>query len=445
MAKRPRQRLYWRERGGEPRYYADLRDYADVGGGREALVAEGEKMATTDPDVAQHLLAERVQALDAKRRGRGLHGTDAKSAGLEAFAAAHLVAKAKAAKVTDGWLEASQLHLERAVAHLGASRELRAIGVGDVRRWIEVLRATGLSSGTIHHHLATLSNLFRRAQSEEYVAPGYNPVAALLDKPKPARREAAFLEVPDAALLLEAARRYQPARPDLALPCLHALLATLLLTGGRRSEVLGLEVDDVNFARRTVTFRPNARRGRLKNDTSWRAVPLWPQLEEILRAYVFADGDAREGLLFPGTSASGLVGDFRKLLDQVAASAGFLRPVVDPATGKQRRQGKAGALLWTGRRIRPHMLRHTYCAARLQTLDRGEPVSQFTVGRELGHGGDSLVKRVYGHLGDVRHRAEVVEYRVEQHRGILGRRLTELAGRFGTTVGTTDTTDAVSR
>ncbi len=42
-------------------------------------------------------------------------------------------------------------------------------------------------------------------------------------------------------------------------------------------------------------------------------------------------------------------------------------------------------------------------------------MSVYTVGKELGHGGDALVKRVYGHLGAVRHRAEVVEYLVEQH------------------------------
>jgi hypothetical protein len=43
-------------------------------------------------------------------------------------------------------------------------------------------------------------------------------------------------------------------------------------------------------------------------------------------------------------------------------------------------------------------------------------VSVYTVGKELGHGGDALVKQVYGPLGTVRHRAEVVEYRVEQHK-----------------------------
>lgn len=54
---------------------------------------------------------------------------------------------------------------------------------------------------------------------------------------------------------------------------------------------------------------------------------------------------------------------------------------------------------------------------------RGAPVSAFVVGKELGHGGDALVRRVYGHMGTVRHRADVVEYRVEQHTEELGPRL----------------------
>jgi hypothetical protein len=34
-----------------------------------------------------------------------------------------------------------------------------------------------------------------------------------------------------------------------------------------------------------------------------------------------------------------------------------------------------------------------------------------------------MVKRVYAHLGNFRHRAEVVEYRVEQHREALSDKL----------------------
>jgi hypothetical protein len=59
----------------------------------------------------------------------------------------------------------------------------------------------------------------------------------------------------------------------------------------------------------------------------------------------------------------------------------------------------------------------------LQTLDQGAPVSVYTVAKELGHGGEAMVRRVYGHLGTVHHRSEVVEYRVEQHAERLRQRL----------------------
>lgn len=81
---------------------------------------------------------------------------------------------------------------------------------------------------------------------------------------------------------------------------------------------------------------------------------------------------------------------------------------------------------WNPGEIRTRRFRHTYCSARLQTLDRGAPVSEYTVARELGHGGHDLVRRVYSHLGTVRHRSEVVEYRVDQHAAELGERLAAL-------------------
>ena len=73
------------------------------------------------------------------------------------------------------------------------------------------------------------------------------------------------------------------------------------------------------------------------------------------------------------------------------------------------------------------MFRHTYCATRLQTLDRGAPVSPWVVSREMGHRDVTLIDRVYGHLGDVRHRSETVEFRVEQHREQLAERAQKLA------------------
>jgi len=49
-----------------------------------------------------------------------------------------------------------------------------------------------------------------------------------------------------------------------------------------------------------------------------------------------------------------------------------------------------------------------------------------SVSRELGHSSTAMVEKVYSHLGTVRHRAEVVEYRVEQHTEALGDRLEAL-------------------
>jgi integrase len=72
------------------------------------------------------------------------------------------------------------------------------------------------------------------------------------------------------------------------------------------------------------------------------------------------------------------------------------------------------------------MFRHTSASARLQATDHGAPVSIFTVSRELGHGSESFVKEIYGHLGTVRHRARVVEYRVDQHRKVLREQLAAL-------------------
>jgi integrase len=347
---------------------------------------------------------------------------------LSAFAAPHLSAKKQAGKVTDGWLAATEGFLRRAVAFFGADRPLDGIRPSDVREYATHLatlpartprpRKPGreakapprtMTTYTVRAHLFALSNLYRRAQESEVVPLGFNPVAALMDKPAIVRREAKWLEVPDAALLLESARTLpsvvtaagEAIAADLATP----LLGTFLLTGGRLAEVLGLELDDVSFDRRTVTFRPNTWR-RLKTRSSWRVIPLWPQLEELLRAWVFGPRLELGGrLLFPSFAGGqeAPLRETRRLLDRVGKRVG-----------------------WKAGEIRHRLFRHTYCAARLQTLDRGAPVSLYTVSRELGHGSEDMVRRVYAHLGTMRHRSEVVEYRVEQHFERLGDQLRRL-------------------
>lgn len=399
-------RLYTRDQGGKKRFYADLRD---LGGKREALIPQGENRATTDPDVAAKLLADRLVELREEGRDRALLGIE-RHAKLGPFAERHLKRKAKSGRVTEGTLEGIQVHLERAVAFFGEERLLHRLGVRDVERWMHHLqerpngRGDTLAAKTVREHLNSLSNLYRRAGSEAVVPPGFNPVGAVMDKPRPAQREARWFEVHDAALLLEAASRYEPP-PDkhgMSGRMAHAIVATALLTGGRKSELLGLDVGDVSFDRGTVTFRPNEHR-HLKSRHSHRSVPLWPQLRDILQHYIFGADAPVTGVLFPSHRTGKPFTDVRRMLDSVGERAGF-------AEGE----------------VRLHRFRHTYTAARLQTLDNGAPVSEYTVMKELGHASPTLVRRVYGHLGRVRHRSEVVEYRLDQHRERLTDRLEAL-------------------
>ena len=327
---------------------------------------------------------------------------------LSDAAALHLIAKKQSGRYTDAWIAAVEAYLRRVLEALGAERDPAAITVEDVRGLVARLRrlpngrGSTMSDGNVRHHLNALSGLFRRAGAEGFVPPGYNPIGAMLEKPIGRPQEARWLEVPDAALLLEAARTYRA--PEDGTQFGYPLIATALLTGARETELYGLELDDVSFQRKTVTFRPNQWR-RLKTKGSQRIVPLWPQLECILREYLRGPHHPAGDLLFPSlaTGVEAMLTDSRKLLDHISERVG-----------------------WRAGEVRTKMLRHTYCAARLQTLDRGAPISIYTVASELGHSSTAMVQRVYAHLGSVRHRSAAVEYRVEQHRKVLGDRLKAL-------------------
>ena len=412
---RKRSRIYTRNN----RFWGDFRA---LGGKREPLVPPGEKVATTDRDLAEVLAAKRIKQLAQTGRNRLLLGIEA-PAHLAEYADRHLVLKAKSGKVTRAHVVELETRLQRAVDFFGASRDLGSIRVQDIQAYVESLgkrpnhMGGTLGPGTVRHHLNALSNLYKRAQSELRVPPGFNPVAAMMDKPRGQPGEAAWLEVHEAALLLEAARRYRPrGKHHDPLPFMYPLIATYLLTGGRKREVLGLEVGDISFDRRRVTFRVHPHR-RLKTKHAVRNLPLWPQLTDILQEYIIGgDAPLGDGLLFPSPRTGEMIRKFRKPLDAIAERAG-----------------------WKAGEIRSRMFRHTYCAARLQTgekrvttLEDGRervewiPVSTYTVAKEMGHGGTGLVEHIYGHLSDNPHRSEVVEYRVENHRDVLGDRLTAL-------------------
>jgi hypothetical protein len=110
-------RIRWRDQGGKLRAYADLRD---LGGGRRALIPPGETWATSDPEMAERLLAQMMSNLLDGRRDKVPSGLNP-DADLIRFAAHHLKAKARSGEYREQWLAISRKHLERAIAYFGSS------------------------------------------------------------------------------------------------------------------------------------------------------------------------------------------------------------------------------------------------------------------------------------------------------------------------------------
>lgn len=398
MAKR--KRLYGRKSKGGTRFYGDFRDFSDVGGTMEALIPEDadKHLATTDRDVARELITKRLKQLKEFRR-LGIRP----DAQLGEYARTHLIKKAREAQTSQArslskrHMEDLERRLDRAVEFFGADRNVATIRPAEIENdYVSFLRELpgrngnrGFSNSTINRHLSALSDLFRRAVAEELVT--RNPVLDRYKRLSVEPKGKTKLVPSDAALFLAAAQHLQGSASlngAQAAAFAYPLFATALLTGMRRSELLGLLVEDVEED--VIWVRPNQYR-RLKTKRSERWVPIFPQLREALDDYLTGPNAPTGDLLFPDHDSNAeerMLRDTRSVRTAIAEAAGL-----DP-----------DAIGFTS-------FRKTYCTARLQTLDRGKPVAVFTVSRELGHSTTAMVERVYSSLGRVRHRGEEVSFR----------------------------------
>jgi site-specific recombinase XerD len=392
--------VYWRVRGRDrvKRAYADLRAF---GGGKEALCEPGARHATSDPSRAQELLAARLRVLSGQA-SRRVRATAAASLellpqDLESCVALHLENRARKRMIASATIAQHRRCLKRAIAFFTPTCKLDSITVKNVSDFVDWLRAQRsrlgkpFSNSQLKQHLDALSNLYTYAPThwEGLLPLGYNPVMALQDKPKTARPgEAAFLEPDEVALLLEAARLYEPItlRPEREPRHVYEIVATYAYTGARKEEVLGLLAGDIRLTSSQVVIENNQFR-TLKNENARRTIPLWPDLRRILEPLVRSTPPHQ--LLFPCHQTGRMLVTIDATLDRLAHLAGLTQ------------------------KVRSHILRHTYCATRLQTMDHGERIAPVIVSRELGHGGTRLTDRVYTHVQTRRGRFKEVRYRLQ--------------------------------
>jgi len=382
--RRRRDRLYYRDGRG---WYADFRDFADVGGKREAMITPHRQGPTQDRDEASVIASQRLAQLqDRRERGAG-----AEDPTLRDYARRHLELKRVSRGRAESTITRDAYSIQRFLQYFGEGVTLTEITVerlSDYLAWRSAQpgrHGSGRTANqTILNELNALGNLFRRAVAEKKAQ--LNPVQLMVDRPSQKVGEAVWLECGEGARVIsEALKLDGEAGSKRLIRCMGPIIATFLLTGARKTEGFGLEVPDIDFENGQVHIRPNVWRG-LKRLRHKRTVPLWPQLSEILEPYI-ANLGRETDLLFPSPTHGGMLDDVRWQLDMILKRATIAKPVS------------------------LHTFRHSFAAMRLQTMDHGQPVSPYTVMRELGHSSIGLIEKTYGHLLNVRHRAEVVEYR----------------------------------
>lgn len=368
-------RMYHREGRG---WYGDFRNYAREGGGREALKPEGARHPTHDQAHATLLFARRLEELLARRAGRPIRSTPEPVPTLTEYLDRHGELKALDGRARAETIARERVKLEMIAEWWGDPR----LDVITARHFNDLkLRLKGRAAQTVCHYMHAVSSLLQNAVTDGHLAA--NPARAV-KRPLVNRGEVPYLESAEGHRLLVAAGELDHDRGHHGFRLMRGLVATALLTGGRKSELFALLVEDIDFNRGVVEFRPNRYYPERKSRHAIRRVPLWPQLRDVLVPIV---GEREGGLLF---SRNG-------------------KPVRDPHKGLAHVFERAGISKPDGREW--HLFRHTYTAMRLQTLDNGAPVSPWTVKTELGHGSLKQIEQTYGHLLEVRDRLPVVEYR----------------------------------
>ncbi len=108
--------------------------------------------------------------------------------------------------MSEFWVDQTVRKLGVALDFFGHRRDINSITVREVQGYVGHLQKLPnghggtLSGGSQRRYLNALSKLYGRAIS--------NPIAVLMDKPRPESREAKWLENHEAALSLESARTF---------------------------------------------------------------------------------------------------------------------------------------------------------------------------------------------------------------------------------------------
>jgi len=271
------------------------------------------------------------------------------------------------------------------LAHVRLEKGLAANSVEaygrDLRRYAEHLSTLGItewasvSRAEVQAHLALLTDRKISPRSQARALSAIRSLHALLvrerlapadptdeiDAPRPGRRLPSLLSREEVeALLAQPDPRRAPGRRD------RAMLELLYATGLRVSELVSLELNDVNLETRVLIARGKGSKERL--------VPVGAPAAEAVKAYLFGARDVllrgrRSKHLFVTPRGGPMTRQgFAKIVDRCARAAGIRR------------------------RISPHKLRHSFAT---HLLEGGADLR--AVQAMLGHA-DVSTTQIYTHV-----------------------------------------------
>ncbi|MCX5686702.1 MAG: tyrosine recombinase XerC [Candidatus Omnitrophica bacterium] len=225
-----------------------------------------------------------------------------------------------------------------------------------LRRYLAEMRAKNYSKRTVARKLASLRSFFRFLFREGYIKT--NPITAI-STPKLDKKLPVVLDVDKVAKLVQA-----PSEDNLSGLRDRAILETLYSAGIRVSELVGLDMDDVDFISEVIKVFGKGRKERM--------VPIGSPAVSALRKYV----DRRDDRKAKDKDAVFLNKSGKRLTDR------SVRRVVD----------KYVRLTSVAEHISPHSLRHSFAT---HLLDRGADLR--SVQELLGHMNLSTTQ-IYTHV-----------------------------------------------
>ncbi len=269
------------------------------------------------------------------------------------------------------------------VKMLGADTLVDKLTAGYVR---QRFNASDKSNGTLNEHLTRLKAWLRWAYRNDYILD-----ITWLDKLTPYEDEERLETLADKYLESQELDRFIRAMGEVHWQQLTEFLA---LTGMRCGEALGLQVDDIDLANRTIHIRGSlsAVTGKLGATKTRKQRSIYIQ-DELLTLCKRIDLNRRQMLLQTGAKSSYyFCGADGAPLEYYAFNK-YLRTL-------------ARSVLDREHETTTHILRHTHVA-----LMAAQGVSLEAISRRLGHSDSKITKQVYFHVTEQMRERDNAEFK----------------------------------